>query len=646
MRRAHSVLPLARESSPTRICALAADRKSCSLLSVRREGDRLTRRAEHATAAGETIPFLLSHLERSAWIVTWDLPAAAIHCKLWDAMERGDLECEWLVAAPTTSIIQCRRAGSATRMLTWIDLSNYTRGDYELVERLGSVEEGKSDSLQARARLYLRALMSLIRLCRSQSWGGLRYTVAGTAFAAYRRRYLPRHVACDGRTSSKLWCHDSIDALEIERGAYFSDEVLVNRRGRIEGPIWKVDVNSLYPWALADPYQPAGLAGVVDCPTLDAVASRAQYQCVVAQVRLAQAERTYPVRYDGRIAWASGSFTTALCGEELIDAISNGHVQSIDRAAYYRRADLFRPIIHDWYELRLTHRSDGNSALADWIKLLLVSLYGKFAQSATRWVEIGADDPGVVGWKEWGGWSSCSCSFASNAARRGGATSNGASGRPVGVNIDSVQHYRAIAGRVQRLERALAEPRPGVYIEEPSHDASISIAAYCTMRARRLMRDLRRQCGPRNWYYQGVDCLLVSRRGLQALESRCGRSLGLLKVSGPFPDAEIVGPKCYRLGPAWTVAGLTCRPHQRPDSGRITQRRRRSLADSLQSGKPVAIEEEELDLRAYSPRVLASVSAGGWTRPWHLVETREPGDDSPHPHLIRKRRPRSSHNVL
>lgn len=205
--------------------------------------------------------------------------------------------------------------------------------------------------------------------------GGFRLSRAAQAYAAYRHRYM-KH---------RIYCHADPEVRELEELAYMGGRVEAYRIGDVpNGPFVCYDINSMYPFIMRNYRLPWKCVDYhTDLSPTDAAAVLSEYS-MIAEVELDTDEPLYAYRCHGRIIFPVGRFTAYLCTEGLRQALLRGHARRILRAAFYRDDILFREYVDAFYSLKLEAQRRSSPCMERTAKLLMNSLYGKFAQRRPR----------------------------------------------------------------------------------------------------------------------------------------------------------------------------------------------------------------------------------------------------------------------
>lgn len=398
---------------------------------------------------------------------------------------------------------------------------------------------------------HIRELMDRWQALNLGTWQA---TPASLAMCAYRHWLTQEKKRAAERTRkhftaitsraprSRVVIHDDKEAKRLERRAYFGGEAQAFRIGPIDEMVYEVDVCAAYPWAASsrpmpyalhkrfDQVNPAWLLSMLDC------------YGAIAEVQIAGPWTEYPCRYlptdgkgyriinvdrDGLASWAEerviypeGIYRTVLCGDELHDALEAGHVAQVFGGSLYRMGDIFSGFFQEWFERR--HLPDGQAdpVMNDLSKMVSNSLIGKLGQMAQTWVPV----PWVSGQKPWGTYLA------------------------VDLSTRKLATFRSLAWHVERRGK-----------REELDSTAVFIPAFVCSALRHRMRCLRRSLPADSVIIQDTDGLIVTRAAKAILErgkGLLGSGMGDLRYAGEFPSCNVLGPKHYRIGEKWVLAGI------------------------------------------------------------------------------------------
>lgn len=344
------------------------------------------------------------------------------------------------------------------------------------------------------------------------------------------------------------------------------------------GPVHRLDVSGLYPYVMQRflfprrrvDYRETLVPG--DHYDLDVLARS------LAEVQLDSATDCYPVRTKAGTVYAAGHVETVLAGPELVQAAAKGHLRRVGMITSYELADLFSEYVAEWWNRRLDAEATGDLVLANLAKAFLVSLPGKFGQMTPEWETMAGESPT----------------------------------QPWGVYVD-----RDPADAKPRWCRAIGNVLQVRRKDKERADNFPAVSAWVTSHGRLLMNQLRHQAGAREVYYQGVDSLHVSTRGLSRLMkagTMHARELGKLRVEESTPWAVYWGCNDYETASRRVAAGVGRVIVRSPD-GLPYQERFRSLRSLLRNQPPDGVPLDMQPVPVREPYARGVIGVDGWVLP-------------------------------
>ncbi|HLL33800.1 MAG TPA: DNA polymerase [Streptomyces sp.] len=557
-----------------------------------RAGRAGRRRVAHFTDAETFWRTLVSYVGKrpEVWLISWGLRELAAAVGVWDRLEDGTLRMtgtdpaadpagggggggEWsgycVLQSPPTIIYL--RLGAAGPKLRWVDPANYGVDSLAgmIAERYpdwrpGAAEGEDADGRAATSPVLCNAVESWwhgwLDMVAGLDLGSVQSTAASQAMHAYRHRYM----------SDTIHIHADPAATALERAALYSGRCECRYLGHVfqsdieemnwqhqrpgeptllaDGPVYHLDVNSLYPAVARGAAVPARLKRWTDRATVEELQAAAAAGPVFARVlietqeptvpvRLAKPDATLPRRVNGEVPaeggpveagviWPVGRFWTTLAGPELKLAARHGRILAVSEMAEYEGKRLFGLWVDDLYQTVQACKAAGNAATAAAAKRVLNALFGKFAQrdrSWQPWPSELASEPYAQWW-----------------------------GRDV-ITSDVIQ-WRSFGWNVERM----------VDVGE-SYDAFPAVTAWINSLARVWLWRLISIAGPPNVLYYDTDSLWVTPAGGRRLAEAGAvdrAALGKLKVVGQHRHVRFYGIKHYRADGRTVHAGIpaTARP--------------------------------------------------------------------------------------
>lgn len=381
--------------------------------------------------------------------------------------------------------------------ITWSDVANYGLDS--------SAQFGDSNETATRIATWFCGCASILKGLGDAGWQN---TAGSQAMHLYRRTYL----------DTAILSHTHPVASSLERAALFGGRCECFRLGKIPGNVHLYDVRSMYPYICSHLPLPVRLLRVVARPTKAEIYLLRPDTFALAEVAIETETPDYPVRRGNEVIYPTGRYWTYLAGAELQFALRSQHVRGVRRLALYEVSPALARYAQEIYALRCTNDRSGNEAVSAWIKRLLVSVVGKFAQSERRWV----DYPNGESAFEWGEWHQLSGS-------------------------GECERWRSIAGHLQREE-----------LGGWSHGSVPAITAAITSAGRVRLRAIMDAAGRQHTIYCDTDAVIVDDFGAEQLAIagwvRPGE-WGYLQHVESAVGCTITGDKNYRIGARVRAAG-------------------------------------------------------------------------------------------
>lgn len=321
----------------------------------------------------------------------------------------------------------------------------------------------------------------------NQAGGQMRFTLASTAMDVFRRRYL-----------NNIYYTPLQYRNDFARQAYYGGRVEPYRVG-YWSDINVYDVNSLYPYVMRTfqyPH-PNYLVGPISNPSrnlIDKYEGVSDVEITIPDTFIPP----LPYRADGKLYFAVGKRRACYTHIELRYALEHGAtLHHIYQTLYsLRRCNPFREYVDDLYAQRIALKQvrDPRQVV---FKIMLNSLYGKFGQR---------QNAGLQEIRSFDWWY------------------NGHINTPVFI--------REINGFVTVI---IARE-----LEKQANYINTLWAAYVTAYARLTLLKFMSQAGD-SLFYVDTDSVFIQG------ELACSQELGDMKTEYANVDAEIIGPKAYRL---------------------------------------------------------------------------------------------------
>jgi len=354
-----------------------------------------------------------------------------------------------------------------------------------------------------------KAMLQWFTFLRKNDMGNFAQTLAGQAMNAFRHRFM----------KVPIYIHRDKQPADLEKAAYFGGRCEAFYIGKVKAKkIYKLDINSMYPGVMKVNYFPVRFRYKKEKLAVNRLPEFLKDNCLVAQVKLKTDIPAYPKKYEKRLIFPVGTFETTLCTPELTYAYEHAHIVEIGECALYNRAIIFDKYVETLYKLRQHFKAMSNEIFDYASKILLNSLYGKFAQKQ-RENEI-EDYP----------------------------DKNQVSSKII-INADSESITREVCfgGSLKK----------STMLDVESYHSFTGISAHVTSYARRKIQEVLDILPKKSYFYGDTDSLFVSKTGMNAMKNEIDETeLGKWKIEEISDNVVIRGLKDYTFGESTKLKGV------------------------------------------------------------------------------------------
>lgn len=369
--------------------------------------------------------------------------------------------------------------------------------------------------------ILVNQVINLFDFLVDNDLGSFRISAPGLAFGTFRRRFM----------THEIYIHDRTKVLELERACYYGGLVQNFYLGHTHNQtIYKYDVNSLYPAMMLKDY-PTKLLEDMENAHPNELRNKVRGKGACAWVAIKDYNRTYPKRHNNRLCDVSGTYSTYLCGEELMQAIQTNVITKVRYAAIYDVAPIFREYVNYFWTLRRRYQSENNKVGEQFVKLLMNSLYGRFGMKGHKWVEV--NDTNLSDYYTYFG-KVCPERYLKGK---------------FAPMVDAFRHRYDAEGLDEPIILRYFSGRLEMQFPTGEHRESFcGISAFVTSYAREHLRRLIRIAGNDNVFYCDTDSLFTTEAGSKRLVEAGevdAKALGKLKLEGTAKRCSFYGPKDY-----------------------------------------------------------------------------------------------------
>jgi hypothetical protein len=356
--------------------------------------------------------------------------------------------------------------------------------------------------------ITLDSFMGWCRFIIDNGLGNFSLSRASQSMAAFRHRFM----------KTPILVHTEKDVQELEGRAYFGGRTEAFFIGKVEGgPFVHLDVNSLYPFIMKAYGLPTALNDVFSGISVDDCVGLLSNYEAVAHVEIETDTPLYAVRDGEKVIFPIGRFDAYVCTEGLRQAIMRGHLCRVHKLAAYRFDHAFSPYVDYFYAMRQESKASGDKVTERNAKLMLNSLYGKFAQKRPAMTER-QECPAADYFRE------------------------------EAYDLDAKQNL--ITTRMLGVQTVQAG-------EEYAPGSCVAIPAHVTEFGRMLLWSIIEGIGPERVIYCDTDSVIIRESDLPRVKYPIDPGvLGALKMEDRYTDLEIIGAKDYRTDHTRKLKGI------------------------------------------------------------------------------------------
>lgn len=355
---------------------------------------------------------------------------------------------------------------------------------------------------------------------------------------------------------------------------------------RTPGPLYQLDVSSMYPTLLRDRAFPTRLRGVGMLKTNDDVANALRYWGVIARVRIRTPIGEYPLRRGERTIYPTGEFVTTLAGPDLEVLSNEDCIVNVYESFVYEMGEPFRDCMSALLEMRKEAMLLGDNDGQKFAKLLANSVAGKLAQRSGKWVRSEKDDEDGA----WGEWTRIS------------------------LKTGLSHRMRHLAGLAWVWDDT-----------EEYRGPHTSAFAYLTSYGRQMMRVIRSACPEKTVVSQDTDGVWVLSSAISRLVSLGilgDAAPGRLRIAGNADSGIWYGPRHYEVDGRWTLSGLS-EPVVDPVSLQVRYAHRPPLFAALPFAAPSRVLTHYHTTNLPRPQECGRLRPDGWIDPPHILPRKD-----------------------
>ncbi len=341
-------------------------------------------------------------------------------------------------------------------------------------------------------------VLKMLSFIEEYDLGCFKYTTPALCFNAYRHKFM----------KTPIFIHAKDEVSQLERLSYRGGRNEAFFIGKVkEDSIYKVDINSMYPFIMRNNLFPNKFICYEKNPSIKGLKNAIRNFEVVADIDFEITEPAIGIKTD-KLVFPIGKLSAVLAKPELEYVINEGELNNVRSYAIYEGHNIFKEYVDFFYNLRKKFKEEGNEPFELMVKLYLNSLYGKFGEKHDLIKKIKDLGNGVT-------------------------------------RIEDTINFETGKREIHWLINGILYKKIGV---EDGQNTLTAISSYVTSYSRMYLWKLMKMAGRKNIYYCDTDSLFLNERGYENLESVIDSGeLGKLKLEGVYKKLVIHGCKDYEL---------------------------------------------------------------------------------------------------
>ena len=177
--------------------------------------------------------------------------------------------------------------------------------------------------------------------------------------------------------------------LRKELSSYYGGRTEAFKIGHLSGYTWyKYDINSLYPFVMKNEQYPVSLARSDYNPKWQEALPQLKDYIGLGYVECDIEQPAIPTRTKTSSVYSTGKVSGYYCGKELEWLLYHGTNINLDELHLYNKSPIFESVITKLNRYKEKASKDNNEMDRTTVKLLMNSIYSKFAQRNEEIIDI------------------------------------------------------------------------------------------------------------------------------------------------------------------------------------------------------------------------------------------------------------------
>ena len=373
--------------------------------------------------------------------------------------------------------------------------------------------------------IIFRFIKYLISFLEEYELSKLKPTSASLSLNIFRHKFY-------SRKKEPIYIHDWKKSIQLERKSYSGGITDCFKVGKIKQKVYKLDINSMYPYIMQNYSFPVRLVFWGRNPTYSKQELKQIFEeyskthSIILSCKIflpkeyAYILQKAKVNKQSKSIFLCGEFETVLTSPEINFVKKFGKIIEIYEISVYEKAILFKNFVDFFYKKRLEFKQQKNFVYEQFCKLILNSLYGKWGQKSIKYT-IQAEN------------------LSNSRIKNFGSI----------IDAETGEHFNLIQFGTTLYKIQMTE--------QNSKDSFVAISSFVTSYSRMLLIKYLLTAKRENCFYCDTDSLFVNEKGYKNLINFVDKDkLGFLKLEEISKNVIIYKPKFYEFGKDFKCKGI------------------------------------------------------------------------------------------
>lgn len=319
--------------------------------------------------------------------------------KMCKCIWKYDHDCDGNYKIKETKICECKirhsnRCDGINKVkeekITMFDISNWMPYNIGELADMNNIKYYENDTNNYEVKNMQNVLINRITIlintiAEIKEWGGplgcfnIGWTVGSNSLKYFRK----------WDVLYKLKGHQKMNRLITEFEAYHGGRQVVNKLGKLpKQRYYKLDCNALYPFMMKSYKVSSKFVGLKN--NLKEVRKKllsGKYNILINCDVECDIPK-YPCKTNNGIFYPIGKFNTTLCGTQALQEVMNNNIKRFNYILMYENTDILKKPINYLWKMKGIYKNNGEIVKEKYTKLIMNSIYGKFAQLGTEMVPL------------------------------------------------------------------------------------------------------------------------------------------------------------------------------------------------------------------------------------------------------------------